>query len=109
MREFMMPQGDKQKLTGKAALVTGASAGIGRAAALLLAQEGADVAINYLTYPESATELAGQIKDLGRRALLCPADVRDQAAVEALAERVVAEFGRLDVLVANAVLRYRDL
>ena len=70
------------KFAGKVALVTGASAGIGRAAALALAQHGADVAINYLTYPEQAEELAGQLRGFGRRALLCPVDVSDQAAVE---------------------------
>ena len=103
-----MPDSERRKLAGKVALVTGASAGIGRAAALMLAQEGADVAINYLTYPESAYELAGQIKDLGRRALLCPADVSDQAVVEAMVARVVAELGRLDILVSNAVYSDRD-
>jgi glucose 1-dehydrogenase len=97
-----------QKLHGKVALVTGASAGIGRAAALALAQHGADVAINYLTYPESAEELAGQVRGLGRRALLCRVDVSDQAGVEAMVGRVVAELGRLDIFVSNAVYSDRD-
>src|SRR3954470_4802617 len=96
------------RLAGKVALVTGASAGIGRASALGLAQQGADVAINYLTYPEAAEELAGQVRALGRRALLCQVDVSDQPAVEAMVQRVVAEFGRLDVLVSNAVYSERD-
>jgi glucose 1-dehydrogenase len=96
------------KLDGKAALVTGASAGIGRAAALALARAGADVAINYLTYPESAEELAGEIRACGRRALLCPGDVADQAAVEATVERVAAELGRLDVFVSNAAYSDRQ-
>jgi glucose 1-dehydrogenase len=89
-------------LTGQVALVTGASAGIGRATALLLAQEGADVALNYLTYPEEAEQLAAEVRGLGRRALLCPADISDQPAVEALVDRAVADLGRLDLLVANA-------
>src|SRR5436309_14508446 len=96
------------RLQGKVALVTGASAGIGRASALALAQQGADVAINYLTFPDGANELAGQVRALGRRALLCPVDVADQPAVEAMVQRVVAELGRLDVLVSNAVYSDRD-
>jgi glucose 1-dehydrogenase len=97
------------KLAGNVALVTGASAGIGRASALALAQQGADVAINYLTYPDAAAELAGQVRALGRRALLCQVDVADQPAVEAMVERVVAELGRLDILVSNAVYSDREL
>ena len=77
------------KLAGNVALVTGASAGIGKASALALAREGADVAINYLTMPEGADEVAGQIRALGRKALLCRVDVSDQAAVEDMVGRVV--------------------
>jgi glucose 1-dehydrogenase len=97
-----------QKLAGKVALVTGASSGIGRASALALAQHGADVAINYLTLPEAAEELARQVKALGRRALLCPVDLVDQPAVEAMVGRVTAELGRLDVLVSSAVYSDRE-
>jgi glucose 1-dehydrogenase len=96
------------KLEGKVALVTGASAGIGRATALALAQQGADVAINYLTFPEAAEALAAEVRALGRRPLLCPVDVSDQSAVEAMVARVVADLGRLDVLVTNAVYSDRD-
>jgi glucose 1-dehydrogenase len=97
------------KLQGKVALVTGASAGIGRAAALALAQEGADVAINYLTFPEAAAELAGEVRALGRKAVLLQVDVSDQAAVEAMVAKAVAELGRLDILVTNAVYSDREL
>ncbi len=97
------------RLGGKVALVTGASAGIGRATALALAVHGADVALNYLTYPQAAEELAGQVLARGRRALLLPADVSDAAAVEEMVERVAAELGRLDVLVTCAVYSDREL
>jgi glucose 1-dehydrogenase len=97
------------KLAGKVALVTGASAGIGRAAALALAREGADVALNYLTYGDAAEELAGQIRALGRRTLLLPVDVSDQAAVEAMVDRLARELGRLDIFISSAVYSDREL
>jgi glucose 1-dehydrogenase len=90
------------KLHNRVALVTGASAGIGAATALALADAGADVALNYLTYPREAEEVAAGIRGRGRRALLCPADVADQPAIESVVDRVAAEWGRLDVFVSNA-------
>src|SRR4051794_12484974 len=97
-----------QKLLGQAALVTGASGGIGRATALMLAQAGADVALNYFTLPDSAEELAREVRALGRRAVLLPVDVSDQAAVDAMVAKTAAEFGRLDVLVTSAVYSDRE-
>src|SRR5206468_4237729 len=97
------------KLAGKAALVTGASAGIGLATARALAREGADVALDYLSDEPQAEQLAGEIRELGRRVLLLPVDVSDQAAVEAMVTRVVAELGRLDILVCCAVYSDREL
>jgi glucose 1-dehydrogenase len=91
-----------QKLAGKVALVTGASSGIGKAAAVGMAEDGADVALNYLTAPEGAEEAAGRIRAMGRKAMLCPLDVSDQAAVEQMTGGVAAEMGRIDILVTAA-------
>jgi glucose 1-dehydrogenase len=96
-------------LTGKVALVTGASSGIGRAAALAIAKAGADVAVNYLTLPEAAESLAREVKALGRKALLLPVDLADQPAVEAMVDRTVRELGRIDMLVSSAVFSDREL
>jgi glucose 1-dehydrogenase len=96
------------KLAGKVALVTGASSGIGKASALALAQQGADVAINYLTLPEGAEEVAAQIRALGRKAILCRVDVSDQDAVEQMVGRVVSELGKLDIFVSVAVYSDRE-
>jgi len=96
-------------LEGKVALVTGASSGIGRATALALAQAGADVAVNYLTYPEAAAETAEQIRVLGRRALMCPVDVAEQDAVESMIERIAAELGQLDIFVSCAFYSDEEL
>jgi len=96
------------KLQGQVALVTGASAGIGKAAALALAQQGTDVALNYFSYHEDAKALAEQIQALGRRALLFPVDIADQAAVEKMVVQTVAELGGLDILVSNAAYSDRE-
>ena len=87
---------------GKAALVTGGGTGIGRATALLLADAGADVAVNYSRSVEEAEATAGEVRAKGRRAMAVQADVADDAAVRKMVSAVVAEFGRLDILVNNA-------
>jgi glucose 1-dehydrogenase len=97
------------KLEGKNALVTGASLGIGRAAAIELAREGANVAINFRSHRDAAEEVAGEIEKLGRQALLVQADVADQQAVEEIVAQTAAEFGSLDCFVSNAAYSDREL
>jgi glucose 1-dehydrogenase len=95
-------------LAGKVALVTGASSGIGRAAAVKLAEAGADVALNFLTMPEGAEAAAADIEKLGRKALLYRVDVTDQPAVEGMVADAVAKLGRMDVFVSSAVYSDRE-
>ena len=97
------------KLDGKTALVTGASRGIGRGCALELARAGADVAINYRSHENEARAVADEIEALGRRAILLQGDVSDQSIVEGLVTRTADEFGRLDLVVANAAYSDRVL
>ncbi|MEU8822349.1 SDR family oxidoreductase [Streptomyces sp. NPDC048636] len=89
-------------LDGKAALVTGGSRGIGRAVALRLAEDGADVALTYHSQAERAADVVDQIKALGRRAWAVRADSADAAAVRDAVAGAAAAFGRLDILVNNA-------
>ncbi len=93
------------KLQGKVALITGADSGIGRAVALAFAREGADVLISYHTHDEDAHESAQFVEAAGRRAVLVPGDIREEAHCIALVEQAFAEFGRLDILVNNAAFQ----
>jgi len=90
------------KLKGRTALVTGASRGIGRAVAWALAEEGADVAVNYVSSETAAKDVAEQIRTLGRRAVLAQADVADFPDTFRMAQEILKEFGHLDILVNNA-------
>jgi NAD(P)-dependent dehydrogenase (short-subunit alcohol dehydrogenase family) len=89
-------------LTGKVALVTGSSRGIGADTVRYFAEAGADVVINFRNKAPRAEKLAAQLRELGGRALVVGADLTDPASVADMFERVRAEYGRLDVLVLNA-------
>ena len=90
------------QLTGRTALVTGASRGIGRAIALALAEEGADVAVNYLSSKALAGDVVDQIRKMGRKAVLAQANVADYPDTARMAREVLEEFGHLDILINNA-------
>lgn len=97
-------------LSGKKALVTGASRGIGAAIAKALAAEGADVAITYEKSADAAAEVVHAINALGRKGVAIQADSADAAAVQASVKKTVAELGGLDILVNNAgILRLGDI
>ena len=90
------------RLEGRTALVTGASRGIGRAIALALAAEGADVAVNYLYNGTPAQQLVKDIQELGRQAILVQADVSDYPDTYRMSQEIYRTFGHLDILVNNA-------
>ncbi|HLF49825.1 MAG TPA: 3-oxoacyl-[acyl-carrier-protein] reductase [Methylomirabilota bacterium] len=90
------------QLKERTALVTGASRGIGRAIALALAKEGADVAVNFVSSEGPAKQVVEQIQKMGRRAMLAQADVADYPDTYRMAQDVLREFGHLDILVNNA-------
>jgi 3-oxoacyl-[acyl-carrier protein] reductase len=89
-------------LIGQRALVTGASRGIGRAAALLLARAGADVALTYHTRASEAKQVAAEITALGRLAPVISGDLADEDVADRLVRIVQESFGKLDIFVANA-------
>lgn len=89
-------------LTGKVALITGASRGIGKGIALAFAKQGADIVINYLHHTEEASRVVEEIRSLGRNADMFMGDVADENNVKEMFAFVKKEFGRLDILVNNA-------
>jgi len=91
-------------LSGKSALITGGSRGIGAAIAMRLAKEGADVAITYSSSPERAQQVVADVVKAGGKAIAIKADAADQAAVRAGVQQAAKEFGKLDILVNNAGL-----
>ncbi|MBA3712666.1 MAG: SDR family oxidoreductase [Pyrinomonadaceae bacterium] len=89
-------------LTGKVALITGASSGIGQVTARLLAEHGVSVVINYFRNEAGAEDVRKTIADAGGRAQIVQADVRQSADIRRLVERTVEEFGPIDILINNA-------
>lgn len=90
------------KLDGRVAIITGSSKGIGRAIAVALAEEGADVIINYLRSQDEAARTAQKVRSLGARATVVQADVAKIADVAKLVNTTVREFNHVDILVNNA-------
>jgi 3-oxoacyl-[acyl-carrier protein] reductase len=89
-------------LTGKVALISGAAVGIGRACALALGQAGAFIGLNYHSSKEAAESLYAELAALNIKAMLLPADLTDEAQANAVVDKLVAETGRLDILVNNS-------
>jgi 3-oxoacyl-[acyl-carrier protein] reductase len=96
-------------LSGKTALVTGGSRGIGRAIVLRLARQGADVAFSFRGNQAAADATVAEVEGLGRRAIAIQMDARDAEAAEALVKAVLEAYGKIDILVNNAGITRDDL
>jgi 3-oxoacyl-[acyl-carrier protein] reductase len=94
------------ELEGKVAIITGGTRGIGRAIALDLAANGADIALNYRQSADLAQELAEEIRGMGRRALIVQADVSSFDDAQTMVQQVLEEFGRVDILINNAGMNW---
>lgn len=92
------------KLEGKVALVTGSSGGIGQAIAIRLAQEGADIVIDYRSHPDGAQETQAKVEAAGRKGFIVKADLGSVSDVRQMVESSIQNFGKLDILVNNAGL-----
>jgi pteridine reductase len=92
----------ENKLSGRVALITGAAKRLGRAVALRLAREGADIAIHYGKSAKDAQELQSEIEKLGRRAAIFSAELTDVAAIQKLVADAASHFGQLDILINSA-------
>ena len=93
------------RLKGKAAVVTGADSGIGKAVAIAFAREGADVVISYLNEHDDAEDTRKWVQDAGRKAVLVPGDLTDPAHCRTVIDRAVEELDRVDILVSNAAFQ----
>jgi NAD(P)-dependent dehydrogenase (short-subunit alcohol dehydrogenase family) len=93
------------RLAGKAAIITGADSGIGRAVAIAFAREGADILISYLQEHEDAKQTQHWVEQAGRRAILMPGDVADETYCQSVINRAAQEFGNIDILINNAAMQ----
>ncbi len=93
------------RLKGKAAVVTGADSGIGKAVAIAFAREGADVVISYLNEHNDAEDTRKWVEEAGRKAVLVPGDLTDATHCRTVIDQAVEELGRVDVLVSNAAFQ----
>jgi len=96
------------KLKDKVALITGGDSGIGRSIAVLYAKEGADVAIVYLAAHEDANETKRLVEEKGRKCLLIAGDISSEKFCLETVQKVIDEFGKLDILVNNAAVQYLE-
>lgn len=102
------PRNQSQKMKDKILFITGADSGIGKAVALLFAQEGADVAVVYLNEHEDANDTREKIEEFGRKCLLIPGDITSEDFCKEAINKTVSEFKRIDVLINNAATQFQS-